>query len=174
MAAASTGATNSRPNRAEPKRGVVQRVVSAPVAFLVLMGPVRSQSIFDGDTLKLGGTTFRLWGVDAPESQQSCADGWPAGRASKSFLRDLAHDKTITCEAKIIDRYRRTIAICRAAEKDLGATMVAARMALAFVRYSSDYVAEEDIARAAILGVHAHDCAPAREWRARQRSARLR
>lgn len=152
----------------------MRRVVSALAAVLVLVGPVRSQSMVDGDTLRLNWTTFRLWGMDAPESQQICADGWRAGRASTSFLRDLAHDNTVTCEVKTTDRYRRPVAICRADRVDLGASMVAADMALAFVRYSSDYVAEEDIARAAILGVHAHDCAPAWEWRARQRSARLR
>lgn len=152
----------------------MQRAVGALLAFLVLAGPVRGQSIVDGDTLKLNGTTFRLWGIDAPESRQTCADGWLAGRASTSFLRELTRDKTVTCEAKTADRYGRVVAICRANDDDLGASMVTAGMALAFVRYSSDYVPEEAIARATTLGVHAHDCAPAWEWRARQRSARLK
>ena len=37
------------------------------------------QTITDDDTIKLNGTTYRLWGIDAPESRQACADGWEAG-----------------------------------------------------------------------------------------------
>ena len=44
--------------------------------------------------------------------------------------------------------------------------MVHAGMALAFVRYSRDYVQDEAAARAARLGVHAHGCSPPWEWRA--------
>jgi hypothetical protein len=38
-------------------------------------------------------------------------------------------------------------------------------MAWAFVRYSRDYVQIEEPARAVGLGVHAHACQPAWEWR---------
>jgi endonuclease YncB( thermonuclease family) len=148
----------------------MRAAIALLLAILVQTAPSVAQTVVDGDTLKLNGTTYRLWGIDAPESQQLCADGWPAGRASLSFLRDLARDQTVTCEAKTTDRYGRTVAICRAGGVDLGAAMVAAGMALAFVRYSSDYIGEEPVARSARLGVHAHDCAAAWDWRARQRS----
>lgn len=148
----------------------MRAAIALLLVILVQTSPSAAQTVVDGDTLKLNGTTYRLWGIDAPESQQLCADGWPAGRASLSFLRDLARDKTVTCEAKTTDRYGRTVAICRANGVDLSASMVAAGMALAFVRYSSDYVQEEAAARAARLGVHAHDCAAPWDWRARQRS----
>jgi len=46
--------------------------------------------------------------------------------------------------------------------------MVRLGMAWAFVRYSRDYVADEEKARAERLGVHGHDCAPAWQWRARK------
>lgn len=62
-----------------------------------------------------------------------------------------------------------TLTVCRAAGRDLGADMVRAGMAWAFVRYSRDYVAQEGEARAARLGVHLHDCQPAWEWRADKR-----
>ena len=45
-------------------------------------------------------------------------------------------------------------------------------MALAFVRYSRDYVDLESAARAAGLGVHAHVCEAAWDWRARDRGDR--
>lgn len=44
--------------------------------------------------------------------------------------------------------------------------MVRAGMAWALLRYSHDYVVQEGEAQAADLGVHAHACQPAWEWRA--------
>jgi hypothetical protein len=41
--------------------------------------PAAAQTITDGDTIKLNGTTCRLWGIDAAKKHQACADGWPAG-----------------------------------------------------------------------------------------------
>ena len=43
--------------------------------------------VVDGDTLKVDGVTYRLWGIDAPKSGQPCADGWPQSvRASVRLL----------------------------------------------------------------------------------------
>ena len=47
--------------------------------------------------------------------------------------------------------------------------MVREGLAWAFVRYSSDYVGQEGKAKADRLGVHAHGCLPAWEWRTQQR-----
>lgn len=100
-------------------------------------------SITDGDTLQLGGTIYRLWGIDAPETKQDCPDGWPAGRLATTRLQALVQGRTVVCEGRDKDRYGRTIAICRAAGQDLGAIMVREGMAWAFVRYSSDYINQE-------------------------------
>ena len=136
---------------------------------LALAPPAASQSVTDGDTLKLNGTTYRLWGIDAPESKQICADGWPAGQEATKALSDLIRGHTVACEARTQDRYGRTVALCRADGRDIGAAMVGAGMAWAFVRYSSDYVAQEAEAKTASLGVHVHGCQPAWEWRADRR-----
>ena len=53
------------------------------------------------------------------------------------------------------DRYGRSVAVCRADGRDLGADMVSAGMAWAFTRYSSDYVSQERAAIGAGIGVHA-------------------
>lgn len=129
-----------------------------------------AQTITDGDTIKQGGVIYRLWGIDAPEAKQDCPDGWPAGRMATTRLLALTGGRRIVCEEKDRDRYGRTVAICRAAGEDLGALMVRQGMAWAFTRYSLDYVSQEAKAKADGLGVHAHDCQPAWEWRARNRS----
>ena len=135
---------------------------------LTLATPVFAQTAIDGDTIKLDGTTYRLWGIDAPESKQACG-GWAAGADATRTFVDLMKGKQIECEPKTTDRYGRTVAICRADGADLGMAMVSAGMAWAFVRYSQDYVLQESEAKLAGLGIHSHGCEPAWEWRARQR-----
>jgi endonuclease YncB( thermonuclease family) len=53
------------------------RSVIAALALL-LAAPAFAQTITDGDTIKLNGATWRLWGIDAPELHQTCRDRWPA------------------------------------------------------------------------------------------------
>ncbi len=131
-----------------------------------------AQTVTDGDTLKLAGMTYRLWGIDAPETKQVCADGWPTGIEATKYIRELISNREVACEARTIDRYGRTVALCRADGADIGAAMVSAGMAWAFVRYSHDYVAQEAEAKATGLGVHAHQCEKAWDYRLRIRGDR--
>ncbi len=139
------------------------------LAVVLFAAPVSAQTAVDGDTIKIDGTTFRLLGIDAPESKQRCGD-YAAGVIAAGALVDLMHGKTVTCERRSTDRYGRTVALCRADGIDLGAAMVQLGMAWAFVRYSRDYVDLEAAARSQRLGVHGHDCQPAWAWRAERNS----
>jgi len=134
-----------------------------------LASPAVAQTITDGDTLKQGGVTYRLWGIDAPESKQRCADGWPAGRMATTRLQTLIAGRSVVCDDRGRDRYGRTIARCAVGGADLSAIMVREGFAWAFVRYSADYVDQERRAKADKVGVHAHGCMPAWDWRAEQR-----
>jgi endonuclease YncB( thermonuclease family) len=117
-------------------------VLAASLALAAFPAFAESVRVVDGDTLKIDGVTYRLWGIDAPESGQLCADGWPAGRAATEHLRALIRNRQVSCEARTLDRYGRTVAICRADGRDLGADMVSDGLAWAFVRYSREYVEE--------------------------------
>ena len=120
----------------------------------VLAFPVAAQVVtIDGDTIRLNGTTYRLHGIDAAESRQWCGD-YPAGAIATGMLAAMIRDRDVVCEPKTKDRYGRVVAICRADGQDLGKAMVRLGAALAFTRYSADYVADEDAARAEGLGVH--------------------
>ena len=140
--------------------------------------PAPGQTVTDGDTIRFNGRAVRLWGIDAAELHQSCADGWAAGRLAREHLARLMRDRSITCEPRTTDRYGRVVALCRADGEDLSAAMVGACMAWAFMRYSRDYVAQEEAAASRGLGVHGHECE--RPWAHRtrqrrgQRSQRLR
>jgi endonuclease YncB( thermonuclease family) len=131
-------------------------------------GSAGAQTITDGDTIKMDGVTYRLWGIDAPETKQWCQD-YPAGSIATGTLEMLIKGKTVVCEPKATDRYGRTVAICRADGEDLGRMMVQLGMAWAFVRYSRDYFDQEAQASDDRLGVHAYPCVVPWEWRAQHR-----
>ena len=130
-------------------------------------------SVVDGDTLDLHGQRIRLWGIDAPESWQLCSvDGkpWRCGQAAALALSDRIGRGTVRCEERDVDRWKRIVARCRIGSDDLGAWLVGQGLALAFVRYSEDYVAEEAEARAARRGIWRGAFSPPWEWR-RDRNA---
>lgn len=119
----------------------------------------------DGDSLTLAGERVRLLGIDAPELDQTCSrdDGrpWTCGAAARSRLAALVAAGTTTCVPDGSDRYRRILATCTTAGKNLGAVMVAEGLAIA----SSGYQAEEAAARAAGRGIWAGSFVAPREWR---------
>lgn len=139
-----------------------------PALLVLVATSAAAQTVVDGDTIKFDGTTWRLWGIDAPEMVQTCGD-WNAGVTAAYALAGLMRGKVVTCERKDRDRYGRSVGLCRAHGRDLGGGMVALGMAWAFTRYSSDYVELEKAAIASRLGVHGHNCEKAWDWRGRHR-----
>src|ERR1700738_4361529 len=138
-------------------------VLAASLALAAFPAFAESVRVVDGDTLKIDGLTYRLWGIDAPEAGQLCADGWPAGQTAPQRCPALSRTRQLSCEARTLARYARTVAICHADGRDLGADMVADGHAWAFVRYSRDYVEEAREAAAVRAGIHGHTCQPV--WR---------
>jgi endonuclease YncB( thermonuclease family) len=141
--------------------------------LLAALVPVGAQSglprVVDGDTIDVGGQRVRLWGIDAPESRQQCdRDGqaYACGRAATEYLRTLIGDARVDCEPRTHDRYRRVVARCFVHGEDVSAAMVRAGWAMAFVRYSRDYVGDEQQARAAHSGMWAGSFQPPWDWRA--------
>ncbi|MGE0653576.1 MAG: thermonuclease family protein [Alphaproteobacteria bacterium] len=149
----------------------VLRLLAAALvgAALATLAFAQTATVVDGDTIKLNGITYRLWGIDAPERDQWCGD-YRAGALAVAALAVLVRGSAVVCESKTTDRYGRVVAICRADGDDLGLSMVEVGMALAFTRYSRDYVSVEAWARDRNIGVHAMKCEPPWEWRARARA----
>lgn len=127
--------------------------------------------VVDGDTVKFGKQLVRMFGIDAPEKGQTCDQGrWSPGPLAKKALKDFIAGRPVNCRQVGYDqRNQRPVAQCFAGNDDLQAMMVSAGWAWAFVRYSDRYVPEERDAKILKVGVHAHGCVPAWEWRASQR-----
>ncbi len=113
--------------------------------------------IVDGDTIEIGGTKVRLHGIDAPESKQTCqkADGsdYYCGEMATFALAEIIETHWIICKGETVDRYKRRIAICFAGPYDINAEMVRRGWALAYRRYSKDYIDEEEDARGRGVGM---------------------
>src|SRR5512133_3029150 len=92
------------------------RAMGATLALVAALSapPAPAQTVVDGDTIKLDGTTYRIWGIDAAETKQACADGLMAGLEATAAMLELVRGRAVTCEPKAKDRYGRTVALCRA------------------------------------------------------------
>jgi hypothetical protein len=114
---------------------------------------------------------YRLHGIDAPESGQSCeANGkaWQCGQEAGFALADMIGTTWVECTERDRDRYGRIVAVCRVGGvkgKDLNGAMVAEGWALAYRHYSTDYVAAEDAAKAAHAGIWRGAFIPPWDWR---------
>lgn len=141
----------------------------APATGRDLVGSAR---VIDGDTLAIKGKRVRLHGIDAPESDQTCLDGgqrWPCGRRSTQALYDQVAGDSVRCVGDQEDRYERLIAVCYANSTNLNAWMVEQGWAVAYRRYSTEFVDEEQRAESAGAGVWRGRFVKPWEWRRGER-----
>ena len=144
---------------------VLLATVFSASAYAQLSGPA---SVTDGDTLRVSGHRVRLHGIDAPESTQTCrveGQPWSCGRAAANALRKRLAGRPVACEERDRDRYGRIVAVCRIAGEDVNAWMVSQGWALAYHRYSADYVPQERAAKAARRGLWRGAFVPPWDWR---------
>lgn len=128
-------------------------------------------SVHDGDTLTLNGQRWRLWGVDAPEIQQTCGTA-PCGVLAQGNLVKLTAGRTIRCTA-VGRSYDRLVGRCFAGDLDLSMEQVRSGWALDYRQYSRGaYAALEAAASARRLGVWATEFVPPWEWRRTHRVRR--
>ena len=153
----SAGSTDDALNRVET-RG--REPIQADVA-----GRAR---VIDGDTIEVGSVRIRLFGLDAPESAQSCLEGsrrWSCGQQATRTLARRIDGESVACEERDRDRYGRVVAVCRHGAQDVNAWLVREGWAMAYRRYSSAYVGEEADAKAAKRGLWTGKFVPPWDWR---------
>ena len=130
--------------------------------------------IVDADTLEVAGQRVRLQGIDAPEAAQSCRQAtgqrYRCGDRATQALRARIGTEAVRCTIEGRDRYNRALSTCHTADGvDLNAWLVRHGHALAYRRYSTKYVPEEDQARSERAGIWAAEFISPWAWRRGQR-----
>jgi endonuclease YncB( thermonuclease family) len=125
--------------------------------------------VLDGDTIQIGTTRIRLFGIDAFEAEQMCVGSefnryGCGGRATRA-LTELINANFTVCVPKGIDAYNRQLAVCRVNTVDLSAAMARQGHALAYLKYALDYVHDEQLAKQDKAGVWGGGFIPPWEFR---------
>lgn len=112
----------------------------------------------DGDFFQLGSQRVRLFGIDAPEWGQTCersGQSWPCGQEAAEALSKMIVGKDVRCVPTGTDQFDRLLARCTVGGLDVNRALVASGYAVAFRRYSSEYVSAEETAKANRRGIWA-------------------
>jgi endonuclease YncB( thermonuclease family) len=113
--------------------------------------------VIDGDTIVVADQLVRVHGLDAPELDQTFqwrGQQMACGTMSLAALEALIAGVKVRCEVVERDRHGRLVAkVFSPNGVDTGRRLVSAGWAVAYRRYSRDYVAAENEARKARRGM---------------------
>ena len=125
--------------------------------------------IIDGDTIILNSEKIRFYGIDTPEKKQKCKDrnglSYPCGEFATNELKKIISSGQLFCKKRATDRYGRSISICYVNGVDINSLMVKNGWALAYRKYSRDYIDEEKEAKDKKMGMWAGKFIAPWRWR---------
>jgi endonuclease YncB( thermonuclease family) len=129
--------------------------------------------IIDGDTIVVADQLVRLHGIDAPELDQTFwwrGEQIACGTMALAALEALIAGVKVRCEVIERDRHGRLVAkVYSPNGVDVSRRLVSAGWALAYRRYSKDYVDAENQARKAKRGMWRGTFVKPWVWRASSR-----
>tara|TARA_B100000674_G_C37532593_1_gene774567 strand:+ start:96 stop:587 length:492 start_codon:yes stop_codon:yes gene_type:complete len=144
------------------------------ILFLILTSNIIAEEIIgipkivDGDTIHINEYKIRLEGIDAPERRQKCKKekfkissiigftfykDYNCGEVSRENLKKKVDRSKIKCISSSKDRYKRYLAVCFKEKINLNRWMVRNGHAVAYRRYSKEYILDEDFAKENKLGL---------------------
>lgn len=93
-----------------------------------------SVQVINADTLNMRNHYIRLYGIDAPEKNQSCANAqgrsYACGKEAARWLQDWIQDGELECHVLKQDSKGNVVATCAYGQYDLGAALVSAGWAV--------------------------------------------
>ncbi len=176
----------NRPGRKERRKGRLGLIITLSLVGLVIVSvgsampaPAAERiegrtTVTDGDTIAVEGTKarIRLYGIDAPESGQTCDDAagkrYLCGTQAADHLAELiGRSGRVTCFEEDRDRYGRIVAECSTpGNVVINAEMVRAGWAVEYDQYSDGrYDQEEAAARSAKRGMWQGTFVEPSKWR---------
>jgi endonuclease YncB( thermonuclease family) len=140
----------------------MRALIAAVLIVAATPGFAAEASIADGNTLMLNGVTYRLDGIDAPQTDQTCLDdkgaAWTCGIEARDRLREHVGKRDVRCTDRGADRNagKRRIGECFVADEtvSLNQWMVRQGWALNLGRSAkSRFKSDRDAAGAARSGL---------------------
>ena len=126
-------------------------------------------SITDGDTIKILNKRIRFHGIDTPEKNQICIKNskkYRCGQEATNALIKKINEKTVLCKVQDkLDRYKRYIGVCFLGDINLNKWMVRNGYAVAYRRYSKDYIQDENYAKKNKIGLWSGNFIHPEKWR---------
>lgn len=108
--------------------------------------------VITADTLQINGAKLQLFGIDAPEINQTCANSqgrsYRCGQEAANWLKSWISKYNLTCHIMGQMQNGIYVGICSLGDYDIGAALVNAGWAVANRQESEIYIPYEDAARA--------------------------
>jgi endonuclease YncB( thermonuclease family) len=101
----------------------MRALIAAALIVTATQGLAAEITVTDGNTLILDGTIFRLDGIDAPQTDQTCVDdkggAWRCGIEARDRLREYVGKREVRCTDRGADRGAgsRRIGECRVGDE---------------------------------------------------------
>lgn len=129
-----------------------------PVNLLENLPVIYGQAkIINADTLSIRGRIVKLFGIDAPEANQTCSNqrGQPynCGREAVTWLQDWLSTYEVECRIMKQDPKGALLGVCMLGDYDIAAALVNAGLAFAYKPESIIYVDYETQAQMAKRGL---------------------
>ncbi|MBH87867.1 MAG: nuclease [Pelagibacterales bacterium] len=126
-------------------------------------------TVIDGDTVKFNNKKIRLHGIDTPEIKQLCKntknENYKCGVKAKLALINLINNNKIKCLIHGKDKYKRLIGTCFIKNLNINAWLVKNGWALAYRKYSKDYINQEIWAKKNLMGLWQGEFLEPWKWR---------
>ena len=99
------------------------------------------------------------------ECREKNGQEYRCGQQASFALVDMVGQAVSRCEPNGVDRYKRIIGVCFKGDQDLNRWMVRNGWAVAYRRYSKDYITDEESASSAGIGIWAGQFETPENWR---------
>ena len=117
-------------------------------------------AIIDARTLDVGGESWRLHGIDAPDRGQTCGEwvrsrmqDYPCGETARAFLASLVAGREVFCVERAHDEASELTGLCFVDGRDIARELVLAGWAIADTARSSRYADDQETAKTAGRGL---------------------
>jgi endonuclease YncB( thermonuclease family) len=129
--------------------------------------------VIDATHLEIAGRRFKLYGIDAPDIDETCSDAqgkeYPCGVDARQALADLVKGGSVSCLPRGPNENDEMLGVCSTGTIDLAQAMIGAGWAIADRTRTLYYEKAEEEARVKKQGLWQGPFVPPGDWRIGER-----